>query len=159
LSKENIVVNVVLVLIAFSLISCSGTAETIPNENIPAENINTYIKLYDAPELMNSHKNGDLLTLQIINLSKSIIVFPENYHAKIFKKESGKWLEVQNNAHNSGDKFFLPTKDSYPLGDLVDFSPVTIASSPIVIRVSIDGYIEDNKEVRVGAYLDIEVIP
>lgn len=160
-SSGNLFAKIITVLsVVCFLVSCSSTtAESIPGDDIPVENINTYMKLYDAPELMNSHKNGDTITLQIINLSKSTIRFPENYHAKVFKKENGKWSEVQNNFYNSGDNLFLPTKESYPLGVLVGFFPITFVSSPITIRVSIAGYLEENEEVRVGAYLDVPLNP
>ena len=150
---------IIILLAISSLASCVSTQETIPYANIPAENINAYVILSDAPVLMNTHKNGDILTLQIINISESTIVFPENFHAKIFKQENGEWLEIpQNFGYTGGDKL-LPPKQSYPLGRLVTFFPNTYVPTPITIRVSIDGYLEENEQVRVGAYLDVRLNP
>lgn len=153
----------VIILFALSIVACATTSsakvESIPNADVPVENINTYIKLYDVPNLMNSHKNGEDLTLQIVNLSKSNIVFPENYHAQIFMQKDGEWTEVQNNSYNSGNKFILPTKDAYPLGLLVSYLPIASITEQTVIRVSIDGYLEENEQARVGAYLDIQLKP
>src|ERR1041384_8123877 len=106
---------VAIIVFSCSSVSCTRqstpTAEPIPYVNIPVKNINTYIKLYDDPTLMNSHKTREDLTLRIINLSRSNIVFPENYHARVFMQADGKWIEIQNNSYNTGDGAILPTKE------------------------------------------------
>jgi hypothetical protein len=150
-----------VVMLVFT--SCNTTAqetsETLPGINIPAERFNTAIKLLDAPELLNSHKNGELLTFQIINLSNVPVVFPENYGVKIFTKKDGAWIDVTNNSYNAGDTFYLPTRDSYPLGDLVDTMPFIVGlASPITVRVIIIGHKENDNE-QVGAYVDVTINP
>ena len=154
---------VAIILFSCSIASCTdqsaATTEPIPYVDIPAKNINTYIKLYDNPTLMNSHKTREDLTLQIINLSRSNIVFPENYHAGVFMQAEGKWIEIQNNFYNSGDGIILPTKEVYPLGLVVSYLPLAPISKPSTIRVSVDGYLEENKQVQVGAYLDVQLQP
>jgi hypothetical protein len=151
-----------IILFTMSIVSCTGTSskvEAIPNVDVPVENINTYIKLSDVPNLMNSHKNREDLTLQIINLSKSSIVFPQNYHAQILMQKDGKYVEIQNNFYNAGEQFILPTKDAYPLGLLVSYLPIAPITEPTTVRVSIDGYLQENQQVRVGAYLDVQLKP
>src|SRR5689334_16362093 len=118
-----------ILLIAFScsVVSCTdqstATAEPIPYVSIPVENINTYVKLSDAPTLMNSHKSREDLTLQIINLSNSNIVFPANYHARVFMQADGKWIEIQNSFYNTGGETILLTKEAYPPGLVVSYLP------------------------------------
>ena len=154
---------VAIMLFVLALISCAGQplakVEPIPNADVPIENINTYIKLDDDPNLMNSHKNQEVLTLRIINLSTSSILFPEEYHAQVFMQEEGKWVEVQNNFYNTGDRIILPTKEAWPLGLLVSYLPIAPISKPTIVRVSVDGYLEENEQVRVGAYFDFQLKP
>jgi hypothetical protein len=137
----------------------NDTSETLPGINIPAESLNTTIKLLDTPESLNSHKNGEVLMLNIINLSNEAVVFPENYGIKLFTKKDGAWIEVPNNSYNAGDTFYLPTKDSYPLGDLIDIMPYMAGlTSPTTVRAVIIGH-KENETEQVGAYIDVIINP
>ena len=136
------------------------TAEPLPGLLIKSESINTYIKLNDSPEMVNSYKNNDTLDLQIINLSDKSIVFPENFGVKVLAKDGEKWVEVQNNFYNSGGSFVLPTKKDYPLGLLVTVMPfIPNQSSQETLRVIIVGHVENNDSEQVGAYTDVVIKP
>jgi hypothetical protein len=153
-----------LLLVALLIFtSCSNTAqdssETLPGINIPADRFNTAIKLVDAPESLNSHKNGETLSLRIMNLSNATIVFPENYGIKLFTKKDEKWIEFPNNFYNAGGSFQLPTQASAPLGLIAGTMPyqADLASS-ITIRVVIIGQ-KANETEQVGAYIDVIINP
>jgi hypothetical protein len=152
-----------LAIIMLMLASCAGrtnaASKPLPGIDISADRVNTYIKLFDAPELQNSHKNGELLSFQIINLSSETIVFSENYGIKLFTNKDGNWVEISNNSYNAGDTFYLPTRDSYPLGDLIDTAPYVVdLASPTTVRVIIVGHRENDNE-QVGAYIDVTITP
>jgi hypothetical protein len=150
-----------IVMLVFT--SCNDTvqktSEPLPGINIPAEKFNTTIKLVDDPNSVNSHKNGDLLMLRVTNLSNTAIVFPENYGIKLFTNKDGKWIGVPNNSYNAGNTFYLPTKDSYPLGDLIDTAPyIAGLTSSMTVRVVIVGHKENDNE-QIGAYIDVLITP
>ena len=131
--------------------------ESLPGINIAADKINTSIKLIDPPEFLNSHKNGEALSFQIINLSNTTIVFPENYGVKLFANLNGEWTEVSNNSYNGGSTFYLPIKEAYPLGLVVGTLPyIPDLTAPISIRAIIIGQKENE---QVGAYIDVMITP
>jgi hypothetical protein len=152
-----------LTIIVLMLVSCAGCTNTVskplPGINISADRVNTYVRLVDTPELLNSHKNGDSLSLAIVNQSDATIVFPEFYGVKIFRNEGSKWLEVQNGVQNSEGTFYLPTKADYPLGLIVDTAPYILdLESPTPVRIIVVGYKENDNE-QVGAYIDVMITP
>jgi hypothetical protein len=146
------------------LASCSQSpqpqAESLPGMNIAPENINTFIEIRDTPELANSHKNNDTLTLQLINLTDQTIDFPDNYGIKVFTKDQGKWTEIQNNFYNAGGTFTLPSAKQDPGGlppTVLPYIPGLPSST--TIRVIIVGHVENNDSKQVGAYLDVVINP
>lgn len=147
-----------------ALASCSQSpqpqAESLPGMNIAPENINTFIEIRDTPELANSHKNEDSLTLQLINLSDKTIIFPDNYGLKVFMEENGNWTEIPNHSNNAGGTFILLTEKLYPGGLFPSVWPYLPGlSSPTTIRVIIVGHVEKNDSEQVGAYLDVVINP
>ena len=127
---------------------------------MPSDKINTFIELKDTPELANSHKNNDTLTLQLINLSDKTVIFPDNYGLKVFSKEEGNWNEIQNNFYNSGGTFTLLTAKQDPAGLPAAVMPnIPGLSSPTTIRVIVVGDVENNNSEQVGAYLDVVITP
>ena len=55
----------------------------LPDLNIPERNINTFVLLNNPDVLENTYRNGDDLTLQLINLSGMDIVFPDNFGVRV----------------------------------------------------------------------------
>jgi hypothetical protein len=149
-----------LAILIFSSCRNSPTSvESIIGVNLSADKINSSIKLVDAPEFSNSHKNGEALILHLVNTSNSIIVFPENYGIKLLANLDGKWTEIPNRSYNVGNPINLPTSTEFPLGLFVTTLPyVSGLSNPISIRVIIIGHKKDSNE-EVGAYLDVIITP
>ena len=148
------------------LISCTNNSSDpqVPSSDlvgvdIQAENWNTSIKLIDDPALLNSHKNGQDLTLRIENLLNTPITFPDNFGTKVIRLDHQNWVSATNNFYNTG-LHTLPSKKSYPLGLVVTALPyVPNLQSSINIRVVIYGYAENNANEPLGAYLDVMLNP
>lgn len=156
--KQKILLLVVMLIFTSCKPSLDAT-KSLPGIDIPYDNLNTLMKLTDPPEFLNSHKNGDPLSFQIINLSNATIVFPDNYGIKLFTKSNGTWVEIQNNTYNAGGIFYLPTNDSYPLGLVVNTSPYILdLTTPVSVRAIIVGQKENDNE-QIGAYIDVLINP
>jgi hypothetical protein len=161
---KDTIIKIISIFVMLMLTSCGHSpqvqAELLPGINIPVENINTFIKLRDTPELANSHKNNDTLDLQVINVSNKTIIFPDNFGLKVFAEDKGNWSEVQNNFYNAGGTFNLPTENLYPGGLFPTVLPyIPGLSSPTTIRVIVVGHVENNDNEQVGAYLDVIINP
>lgn len=127
---------------------------------IPADKVNTLVKLLNTPAMANSQKNNDDLTLQLINSSDKTIVFPDNFGVKVYEEKAGSWLEIQNKFYNSGGSFSLPPKNLAPAGLPVTILPnIPGLSAPENIRIMVIGYIGDINGEPVGAYVDIVLKP
>lgn len=127
--------------------------------SVPISSWNTQIKLIDNPILSNTHKNGEILTLQLKNLSNATIVFPDDFGIKIIRWNGQTWANISNNFYYSGLKR-LPTENSYPLGLLVSSLPyVPNITSPVEVRILVIGHAEGNDEELLGAYFDVKLNP
>ena len=145
------------------LTSCGITTEQpsndMPDMGVKAQNWNSSITLVDDPILSNSYKNGDVLELSVENLSDTQVVFPDDFGIKIITWDGQRWTSIPNNFYYTFPKV-LPTKDSYPLGLIVDALPYVVnLSAPITIRIVIIGHAEGNEEESLGAYLDVPLKP
>jgi hypothetical protein len=161
MNKISIALTILISILA--LIACNNDVQAPPNNlvgvEIQSENWNTSIKLIDDPVLLNSHKNGQDLTLRVENLSNKPISFPDNFGIKVLRLDQQNWVNVTNNFYNTGQNI-LPTKKSYPLGFVVTALPyVPNLQSPIKIRIIIYGYPESNNSEPLGAYLDVMLNP
>lgn len=148
-------------LSCFLVASCIKTEQNfeLPGIDVQLKNWNTSFVLVDDPMLSNSYRNGKDLTLRVKNLSTHSIVFQENFGVKVYYSDGQNWKIIQNNSYNSGF-LFLPTEKSSPLGLLVTVLPyVANLSSPIVIKIVILGYEENNNQELLGAYYDTTLIP
>jgi hypothetical protein len=156
----------IILISLLMLIACNSNSSDsqIPSNDlvgveIQAKNWNTSIKLIDDPALLNSHENGQDLTLRIENLLNTPITFPDNFGAKVLRLDDQNWMSVTNNFYNTG-QHILPAKKSYPLGLVVTALPyVPNLQSSIYIRVVIYGYVENNTDEALGAYLDVMLNP
>ena len=152
-----------LLFFLLTLVSCNRTVHDdsgfLPGVKIPPGNYNTTIRLNDAPEFLNSHKNGEVLLLQIINLSNTTIAFPSDYGFKLFTNRDGKWVDVPNNTFYAGSTLYLPTKSAWPSGLTANIMPYMAGlKSSVSVRVIVIGHKKDSNE-EVGAYLDITINP
>jgi hypothetical protein len=90
-----------ILLLNILLASCTnqdnGQVDIFPVMNMPLSRMNKAIKIQDSPTWGNSYKNNEHLTLQIINQTEDIIVFPSDYGLKIFGKDGQNWVAIQNN--------------------------------------------------------------
>lgn len=152
-----------VVLTAFFAVSCTRNqeiVEVLPGISVKSSNINTQVQLVDAPQLQNSHKNGDLLSLQIINLTNKTIDFANDFGLKMLMQTGQNWSNVENNAYNGPNVNNLLPQSSDPSGLIVDTSPyIPNMSSPAKIRVAVVGHVEGNDRELVAAFLDVVINP
>ena len=163
MNKKALSIIMILIVGTISLLSCSNDGQTTYNmtlsDGTQIDNWNTSIRLIDDPMLLNSHQNGEILTLQAKNLSDAVIVFPNDFGVKILSWDGQAWIEIANNFYYSGEKI-LPTNDAYPLGLLVSTLPyIPNLSSPKELRIHIIGHSESNEKELLGAYIDITINP
>ncbi len=148
---------------AFLLVCCvpnSATPGSLPGIDIPPDRMNTWIKLEDSREMGNSHQNGDLMQIHLINLSDKPIVFPGDFGIRVLTWDGGKWTDISNNFFNGSQPYYLPTTSEYPLGLNVGELPyVPGLSTPIEIRIIVVGHVGDMDGEQVGAYIDVPLNP
>lgn len=163
MNKKIVSIIIIIVVGTLVLLSCSNNTQTTYNmilsDGSQVKSWNTAIELVDNPNLLNSHKNGESLTLQLKNLSDTTIVFPNDFDIEIVSWDGQIWTSIQNNFYYSGVKI-LPEEEAYPLGLLVSSLPyIPNLSSSKEIRIHIVGHSEDNEKELYGAYLDVTLDP
>jgi len=169
-----------LVVASFSLVlwfftACQGT-ETIQREEAfaelyPAVSLNQSLKLAN-PVLLQDNKPlefsiGDLVELDLINLSDNVIRFPVDLGLEIYTydDQTNRWNSVENAVEYKYDShyFLLNSKDTLPFFADVPLYPVLpMQNEPIVIRVVVIGEVLRNGEPsgeQTGAYVDVTMMP
>jgi hypothetical protein len=134
--------------------------EVLPDLNIPARNINTFIKLSDPDALGNAHRNNNNLTLQLTNLSGVDIVFSDNFGVRVAAEDGETWKDIANNSPSSKGTIVLPTNKSLPAGLMVTVLPsIPDLSSSIEVRVVVIGHTVSRTGEEVAASIDVELDP
>jgi len=152
-----------LIAAAFFLVCCTPATATpgpLPGIDIPPDRMITWIKLEDSREMGNSHQNGELLGLELINISDKAIVFPGDFGVRVLTWGGVKWTDVSNNSFTGSQLHSLPTTSEYPLGLIIETLPyVPGLSKPVEIRIIVVGHIGDMDGEQVGAYIDVPLNP
>jgi hypothetical protein len=95
-----------LISIFFATVSCNNSQSKIddklPGIGTSLSDMNKYLTL-QAPREINSFIIGNNIGLVIKNKSNSTIAFKPDYGIKIFSRDSGKWISV-NNSIEYGDQ-------------------------------------------------------
>ncbi len=155
------------ILFLFALLlstSCLGQANDPNSElslqlGVEIQDINKSIVLVDAPEMANSHLNGDLLSFRLFNRSNENIVFDGGFDLRLLIRNGDAWEVGQNNFGYSTNSFELPPTSDYPVGFVVDVVPyIDGLKSPLKIRVIINGQLITSK-VPVAAFIDVIINP
>ena len=149
-----------MLLIVFA-VSCSTKNENkFLGVNVPIDEMNTVFRIEDTPVMANTHKNNDLLTFQLVNLSDISVVFPGDFGIKIFIKGDEGWILVENNFHYPSEENTLLTHDLFPPGLVVDLSPsVRNLQKSETIRIILVGHKANFPNELVGAYIDTLLLP
>lgn len=152
-----------LFLVPFFLTSCT-VANINATDSLGIDNIdtaNTEIKIREIPGQPVVKSNNFPISLQIINLSDSDIVFPSNYNLKVVTQdEKGNWKEVPNCFQYAGDQIILPAVEGPQFGEVFDLLPCMEEIKEVIkFRVVVSGIKQDTKNDTVSAFIDLELGP
>jgi len=150
-----------LLLIFTFLSACHNSAKDfLPGISLPIENMNTSFVIVDDPVIGNSHKNGEILTLVIRNLTDKTIVFPNDYNLNLFVFQNQSWIPIQNRFLYTGNNQLLPPSKVFPLGMVaVAYPYIPNLVKSIDVRIVMIGHYENSNAEEVGAYLDLILQP
>lgn len=152
-----------LIIMAGLLISCTAAYQKTP-DSLGIENIdtaNTEIKIIEIPGQPEVNSNNFPIPLQIINMSDSDIVFPNNYNLKVVTQdEKGEWKEVPNCFQYAGDQIILPAVEGPQLGEVFVILPCMEEIKEVIkFRVIVSGIKQDTTKDTVTAFIDLELGP
>jgi hypothetical protein len=140
--------------------SCSSTDTDFPKIGFPLEMMNKVIKIKDIPEFGNTHRNNDILALQVVNLNDKTLAFEHDSCFLIFSKPEEDWVIVENSMHYPTEIRVLPPNNISPGGIVLTISPyIPDMSEEQTVRIILLGYYEDAEDQVVGAYLDVTIYP
>lgn len=149
-----------LVFVCITMCSCSIVNNDFPDINLPFYQMNKVIQINDLPEFGNTHRNNDILILQVLNTSDRNIVFEYQSCFLVFAKSGDEWLTVENSMHYPSEIRTLPPNNIFAGG-------IHLVLSPIIrdmvdkqeIRIIILGHYENAEDQLLGAFLDITLLP
>jgi hypothetical protein len=147
------------------LISACSTNENkktgpLPGIEIPIEKINREFSLVDDPAFGNKYQNGFSLDFGVENKSDFEIIFPWNFGVKVFTQRNGPWEEVENRMGYPDKNISLPTKKIFPPGGVLSIIPfISDLNSATTIRIVAEGFIKDQPNEKVGAFIDVILNP
>ncbi|MBL8078344.1 MAG: hypothetical protein JNM55_10320 [Anaerolineales bacterium] len=159
--------NMIILLVATLVFSASCATEKSnsgPNKlsdelNVNTDDINSTILLVDSAEMANTHINGSLLSLKLINQSTETINFNGNYDLKLITQKSGDWIDVSNGFYYPDSLIKLLSAEQDPVGLTVNITPYIGALTELTkIRIIVSGII-DSKNTLVVAYTDVIISP
>lgn len=152
-----------LIITVVFLTSCTATNHKA-TDSLGIENFDTAnkdIKILEIPGQPEVNSNSFPIPLQIINLSDSDIVFPNDYNLKVVTKdEKGEWSEIPNCSQYAGDQIILPAVEGPQLGEVFVILPCMKEIKEVIkFRVGVSGIKQDAKNETVSAFIDLELGP
>lgn len=103
--------------------------------------------------------NGDLLGFDVVNLSGLAIDFPYDMGVRIFQNQEDGWTLIDNPFYYSEKPYTLPSKKEHIQLPLVVSPYICDLTTPVTIRIAIQGQFADIPNSYVGAYIDIQLNP
>lgn len=150
---------IILITVVF-LCSCMKSQDRPHPEDIPAVNLNRDIQII-VPQAWNTFKLGDVIDLQIVNISNKTLVFDKNFGSRIFLVEDGQWVEVKNTLASIGEDNILmkpPTNNQNGTNGYSVKLDASEKTGKTEVRIYIFGKSSDTEEI-VGAYTDLILKP
>jgi hypothetical protein len=159
----NLRLKIIMITILMICNSCMKNDQEPPmlGIDIPIQEMNTKIKIYQLMEDSIFYKNDKHFMLGVKNLSSNSIAFENDLNVAIFCKEKGNWVIVENNIEYASGKRLLKTNGVDPTGLIMGIQPnIPALQSPTKIRVVIIGHEMDNPSAKpVGAFIDVTLNP
>lgn len=155
----------IFILLTLFTACSSRSATNLPDIDISVDELNTKIIL-DAPSGWNTFKNGETITLSIINDSESVIVFDGNFGTRVFVYEGEKWVEKEDQIKSFyDDEIVVYPINLDPIGNMESTVIRTEFDNPkkqITMRIFVVGNLYENgikTEETTGAYIDVILKP
>jgi hypothetical protein len=161
--KIKIILSLSLLFIACTACKVRQSTVDMPDVGFPAEEMNKQIRL-QAPQGWNNFKIGDLVMLAVEVTGSSEVEFPMDYGARMFIKENGKWIEVEDfTTYQEGHLYLSPAKgDPFKIGGAGVRPILPEKDHPITLRIILIGNIYENNQItdeKVAAYIDVQLKP
>ena len=154
----------VTLFISLLLAACDTSGSSIGNSPIEFDGsfLNQQIRLVPLQEL-NSFKTSDSVGLQLLYDTENQIVFPSNYNLRLFIKQDGEWVEIQERPTQRypGGEVTLTPDNPLSYGQIVTFFPkLEDPNKRYEMRIYVFGDMTTSDGVKeVGAYTDITLRP
>lgn len=140
--------------------SASAEKDRLPGIKVKPDKINTDFMIYEDPVggSANTHKNNDVLAIDVKNLVDSQIEFSPGY-IKLFAKAKHGWEEIEDLMMQPDFAELLPTTEEFPPGMIVTVIPwIPDLKESTKVRIFFEGQNVDTGE-KVGAYTDFTLLP
>jgi hypothetical protein len=132
----------------------------MPGINIPAENMNSIIKLTNPDSLLNSYKNEQRLSLYITNTSDQTIIFSGDFGVKVFAWIKGNWVTISNEMEYPDTAAYLLPEDVFPPGMVFSVIPrIENMNTKTHLRVVIVGKSSNDPSQKYGSFIDLLISP
>lgn len=157
-----LILSIVLICL---LASCSvqGKPDSLIIPDVSSDELNTRINLAQI-DGVTKLRIGEILFLDVTNISHTSISFPADYGIRIFVEHENQWTETKNDFGYGSGTNLIPPQEVDELGDaIVSLYPVIDnLGQAVTIRVVVIGTVLQNDEpasTKTGAYIELVLQP
>jgi len=135
------------------------TAEGMPDIGLPAEALNTQIRVWSPDGKVLKINMPISLAVQVVGSEE--VIFPRDFGNRMFRYTDEGWVEVENVPTDWGEGFFLLSPSNGGPGDWTStrvFPWFEQTDEPILLRVFVEGKVYRQDEMTddpVGGYVDV----
>jgi hypothetical protein len=147
-----------LLIFALSVLSsCLSRNEgMVSSPEVTATTVKSKIVIQPWPGTGPTYKVGDILDFQIKNISSETIKFDRNFGVKILQKGGTDWIPVKNGEGYPEVENILHPDNINPGGlSLFVFPKLDSLQTQTIIRIEINGYVENDPTNIVTTYVDV----
>jgi hypothetical protein len=162
-------ISVILTVIMIIIYGCTNRSDhnldkdEAFNALYPNVEFNEEIRLEEDPSAPNNHIIGSEVDLVLYNFSDEEIEFSISTDLDIYQYdlEKNNWKQIENLFNYRGPSQILPPMGSPGITDAFALSWPNLIDNgtPIQIRIVAIGTVVEDKNLRIGDYYDIELIP
>ena len=150
----------IMIFVLVALQGCSSNMDRLPGIDVKPDKTNTDFIIYEDPVggSANTHKNNEVLAIDVKNLVDSQIEFSAGFVSLYAQTDDG-WVKIDNLMKRPEFAVRLPTTEDFPPGMVVTVIPwIPGMAETTQVRIFFEGQNVDSGEI-VGAYWDFELLP